>query len=59
MVAPNSLLDLAVWDQPPDRHIGLEVPFGTSLDDLYKETEKTVRRFSTEFATTEIHTLEK
>ena len=46
-----------VWGQPPDRHIALEVPYGTSLDDLYKETEKTVQKFSTDFAVAKIHSL--
>jgi hypothetical protein len=48
-----------VWDQPPDRHIGLEVPYGTSLDNLYEETERTVKKFSTDFAATKIHPLDK
>jgi hypothetical protein len=48
-----------VWDQPPDRHIGLEAPYGTSLNDLYEKTEKTVKKFSTDFAATKIHPLDK
>lgn len=48
-----------VWDKPPDRHIGLEVPYGASLDDLYAETEKAVQKFSSEFAATKIHRLKR
>ena len=48
-----------VWDKPPDRHISLEVPYGTSLDDLHQEAEKTVKTFSAEFAATKIHSPEK
>jgi hypothetical protein len=48
-----------VWDKPPDRHISLEVPYGTSLDDIHKEAEKTVKTFSVEFAATKILSPEK
>jgi hypothetical protein len=43
-----------VWDKPPDRHISLEVPYGTSLDDLHEEAEKTAKAFSAEFAASKI-----
>jgi hypothetical protein len=44
-----------VWDDPPARHIGLEVPYGTSLDDLHREAMKAVEKFSAEFAVTPVN----
>ena len=36
------------WDDQSDKRLFLEVPFGCSLEDLRKETEKAVRALSKE-----------
>jgi hypothetical protein len=48
-----------VWDEPPDRHIGLEVPFGTAVADIHKEAEAAVRKFASEFSVTVVRAASK
>ena len=35
-----------VWDNDPDKRLGLPVPYGCSLDDLQAEAEKAMRELS-------------
>jgi hypothetical protein len=35
-----------VWDNDPQKRLGLPVPYGCSLDDLQAEAEKAVRELS-------------
>ena len=39
-----------VWDDGSERRLGLEVPFGCSLDDAQAEAEKAVRALAVEIA---------
>lgn len=46
----RSLVTL-VWDNDPEKRVGLPVPFGCSLADLRSEAEKALRALATEIAT--------
>jgi hypothetical protein len=35
-----------VWDNDPEKRMGLPVPYGCSLDDLQAEAEKAMRELS-------------
>jgi hypothetical protein len=35
-----------VWDNDPDKRMGLPVPYGCSLDELQAEAEKAIRELS-------------
>ena len=35
-----------VWDNDPDKRLGLPVPYGCSLEDLQAEAEKAMRELS-------------
>jgi hypothetical protein len=37
-----------VWEEDPEKRLGLPVPFGCTLDQLRAETEKAIRVFSKE-----------
>jgi hypothetical protein len=37
-----------VWEDDPEKRLGLPVPFGCTLEQLSSETEKTIRAFSKE-----------
>jgi hypothetical protein len=49
MVAGKSHVGL-VWESDPSQSLGLEVPFGCSLEQLPAEAERAVRALSTELA---------
>jgi hypothetical protein len=37
-----------VWEDDPEKRLGLPVPFGCTLEQLSSETEKAIRAFSKE-----------
>ncbi|MDP1583867.1 MAG: hypothetical protein Q8M18_10630 [Bradyrhizobium sp.] len=49
MAAGKSHVGL-VWESDPSKSLGLEVPFGCSLEQLPAEAERAVRALSTELA---------
>jgi len=44
-----------VWDDVPDKHLSLPVPFGCTLSDLPAEADKALRALSAETATLVLH----
>ena len=39
-----------VWDGRPEKRLGLPVPYGTKLEDIESETQKTIQAFQSELA---------
>lgn len=54
MVAGKSHVGL-VWESDPAKSLGLEVPFGCSLEQLPAEAERAVRALSTELASISVN----
>ena len=44
-----------VWDDDPEKRVGLPVPFGCSLDEVRTEAEKALRALSAETATLSVN----
>ena len=53
-VRKRSIVTL-VWDDDPQKQVGLPVPFGCSLDDVRAEAEKALRALSAETATLSVN----
>ena len=53
-VRKRSIVTL-VWDDDPQKQVGLPVPFGCSLDDVQAEAEKALRALSAETATLSVN----
>jgi hypothetical protein len=53
LVKRQSIVTL-IWGDGSERRIALPVPYGTTLDDIHREAEATVRQFATELAGTPI-----
>ena len=54
VVAGKSHVGL-VWESNPSQSLGLEVPFGCSLEQLPVEAERAVRALSTELASISVN----
>jgi len=50
LVRKRSIVTL-VWDEDPEKRVGLPVPFGCGLDRVQAEAEKALRALSAETAT--------
>ena len=50
LVRKRSIVTL-VWDEDPEKRVGLPVPFGCGLDRVQAEAEKDLRALSAETAT--------
>jgi hypothetical protein len=54
LVRKRSIVTL-VWDDDPEKRVGLPVPFGCSLDDVRTEAEAALRALSDETATISVN----